>query len=324
LEEVNIKAKLIGYSIGALFLLVLFIPSGSACLFKLTPNLIISYDTSQTQEVITPLEDTFNIDIFVYYQVTGPATRFGSIPENMDLTTDVYIDLEIDNATLPDFVSASITPNLISADISQELTRAKQQVILFVKVDENAPAFLDFSIKIKATARETSSRFGLVTIDSITTSAEVFMQPNFVPSISVSEPEGNQFNISSNNQAKIPINVTNLGNGRTLIDFELLNEPKYWTLNIQESVILEVGEETTVYLHVKPDDKPNQRHVIQLRITPSYYRDKSLSGDSYTLNFTVTSKGILPEEINIVIILLIFLIPVILFVFYVYYKTRPN
>lgn len=249
---------------------------------------------------------------------------FRSIPEYMDTTMDVFIDLEIDNATLPDFVSASLSRNQVSVDICQELVRAKEQVVLIVNVDETAPAFLDFNVKLKATARATTSRFKLVTIDSITSYAEVRMQPNYVPFISITEPEGNQFNVSSNSITNIPINITNLGNGPTLITFEIIDEPKDWALHIRESVELSVGEKTTENLTVKTDNNPNQRYTIQLKLTPSYYHDPTLTGDNYTLNFTVTSKGSVTEDINIGLILLIILIPVILFVVFIYYKSKPK
>jgi hypothetical protein len=304
-------------------------PTGSARLLELTPNLIISYDTSQTQEVITPIQDTLKIDLFLDYQVTGPLIAFGSIPEYMDLTTDVYIDLEIDTASLPEYVSASITPNQASADISQELTRAKQQIILFIKVDENAPGFFDFNVRVKARARPVNGI--LVGIPAIETIGEIYVQPNFAGLIAYNQPKGNYMEIGPADTADFPIQITNLGNAPTLVNFGISNIPEGWVVSVQESLILDSGlggkdASKTVVLRVKPPygfGYHNERQTIKVELTSSYYRDQTLVGLEYDLLFTVDNRGFsTPPFETSVIGIIIALIVIVIYYFFFYRRKK--
>ena len=251
---------------------------------------------------------------------------------------DVFIDLEVDTASLPDFASASITPNQVSADISQELTRVKQQVVLFVKVNENAPAFIDFNIKIKASSREITSPFGLIKIDSVTDYEEVTIQPGYAGLIEYNQPKGNFIEIGPADTAEFPIKITNLGNAPTIVKFKILDFPDKWSVNIQESLILPSSLEgqdssRTVVLRAKPPPGSgyhNERQTVQLRLTSSYYRDPNLKGQFYTLYFTIDNKGFSnpPSEtsvtdiiITLIIIVLVILSIVLIFI-YKSYKSK--
>jgi hypothetical protein len=339
LEEVNIKTKLIGYSIVAIFFLILFLPpiyalntfnknTEDRVLISFNSVLQISYDTKDTEQVIEPFE-TKNIDLFIDYMVIPVDRLLHRLILQSYLDESVTIDVEIDTESIPEYVSASITPNQVSVNISQELTRAKEQLILTVTVDDNAPAFFNFQIEIKASVPEVIGRFGFTKIKGAEASELIFLQPGYLNIINISEPKGNYVEIGLADIAKFPIEITNQGNAPTQINFEVLDDPEGWSVKIQEAIILPSGLEEqdaskTVVLTLSPPTGfgyYNERHTIRVNITSSYYRNPGLKGQSYTLTFTVDLRGGLEQVIILILVILVIII-IISIIVYKYYKSK--
>jgi len=319
------------FILGLLLVCLVFtvMPSGSARIFELTPHLTIAYNVEATTEIITPIITKLNIELYIDFEVTGPLVALGSIPEYMDATTDAFIDLEVDTASLPDFVSASLSRNQVSADIMQELTRAKEQVILIVSVNEDAPGFIDFVVKVKAKSRPVNGI--LIGVPAVEAVADVRVQPAYAALISFDEPKGNYMEIGPANTADFPIQITNLGNAPTEVTFEIQNFPPGWSVNIQETITLPSavqGEEPTetVILRIKPPfgfGYHNDRETVQVKLTPTYLRDPKYAGKTYTLNFTIDNRGFsTPPFETSVIGIIIALIVIVLYYFFFYRRKK--
>ena len=157
-----------------------------------------------------------------------------------------------------------------------------------------------------------------------TASVDVIVQPSYAGLIQYNLPEGNAFDVSPNSKTKIPISITNLGNGLTKVNFEVMNSPNGWKVQINESTILEVGEENTTYLSVKTDERFNKRGNILLKVSSAYSIDPTYSGPTYSLIFTLTTnKEIVNEnEIGVEIFVLIFaiIILVLTIIYIIYWK----
>jgi hypothetical protein len=331
--KVHLKVRSIRYSICALFILLLFLPiiygfniqnnnANDRAIIIFESNMTISYDIEDTEKTITPIEDTLKIDILIDYGIKPVNRLLHNLIFLQYAWKKVEIDVEIDDSSLPNYVSASVTPNKISANISQELTRAIGSLALFVKVDENAPAFKDIPIKIKASAPEIFGLLGFTKIDNATASVEVIVQPSYAGLIAYNLPGGNSFNISPNSKTLIPIEITNLGNGPTNVTFDVINHPKGWNVHINESEILERYEKSTIYLAVKTDERFNKRGTVLLRMNSSYSLDPTLSGLTYTLSFTLTTnkeeenKNAIGVEIFVLIFVIIILVIVTIYILY--------
>jgi len=275
-------------------LVLISLPTVSAGLIKLTPNVIISYDTDAASQVITPIETKLHIPLRIQYQVTGALVSLPNVPEYLDTTTDVFIDLSVESC--PSFCSASITPSTIQAPITQELSDATPATLI-VSVNENAPGFDDFVVRVKAKASEVSGI--AISIPEKDSFGDIRVQPSFAALISIEQPKGNFMEIGPMGTADFEIKVENLGNAPTEVTFEVVDIPEDWSPNVQETVILGsgvLGEDSskTVTLRIKPPygfGYHNDRKTIQVKVTPSYYRNAALEGKIYTLNFTIQSRG---------------------------------
>ena len=275
-------------------LVLISLPTVSAGLIKLTPNVIISYDTEAASKVITPIETKLHIPLIIQYQVTGALVSLPIIPEWLDSTTDVFIDLSVESC--PSFCSASITPSTIQAPIKQELSDATP-VNLIVSVNENAPGFDDFVVRVKAKANAVPG-IG-ISVPEKESVGDVRVQPSYAALISIEQPNGNFMEIGPMDTADFEIKVENLGNAPTEVTFEVVDIPDDWSPNIQETVILGSGVDgedssKTITFRIKPPygfGYHNDRKTIQVKVTPSYYRNAALEGKIYTLNFTVQSRG---------------------------------
>jgi len=276
-------------------LFTIFMPSSSAGFIKLTPNMIISYDESAANQVITPLETTLHIPIYVQFQVSGPLVILPNIPEYLDSSTGgVSIDLTVESC--PSFCSASMSTSSVIAPITQNLNLATN-ASLIVTVNENAPGFDDFTVRVKAKSKQVNGL--LVNVPPLETVHDVRVKPSYAALISIEEPKGNFMEIGPMDTADFEIRLENLGNAPTEVTFELINIPDGWNPNIQETVTLGsgvMGEDSskTVTLRIKPPygfGYHNERKTLQVKVIPSYYRNPTLEGREYVLNFTVQSRG---------------------------------
>ena len=279
-------------------LFIAFGSNASAGPFTLTPYVDATYDTEAAQKVITPIETTLTIPLFIKYSVTGPLVALGSVPEYISKTTRAYIDLEIVTETVPSFCTATLsvpTVNAFIAEQPQESTAANLQV----SVNDNAPGFEDFTVQIKITARKVQGL--LVKIEkSQPTILDVRVKPKFAALINVELPKGNYLEIGPMDTADFEIMINNLGNAPTVVNFEILDIPKDWSPNIQTTMLVGSGLEgdaaasKTVVLRIKPPygfGYHSERETIRVKVTPTYYRNPDLVGRVDTYVFTIQSRG---------------------------------
>jgi len=303
-------------------------PTGSARILKLTPYLAIEYDVNQTNQVITPLQKKLNIELKVLYEVSGAAVTLPGVPEFLAEQQKAAINLEVDTSSLPSYCSASIANPTVQAEISTQLKQAAPNPVLTVSVNENAPGFMDFTVRVKAHANKVNGL--LVEIPEIDSAVDVRVTPNYAALISIEEPKGNYKEIGPLDTADFDIKVTNLGNAPTEVTFEVINLPKGWSASIMEALTLgsavaggEDGSVKTATLRIKPPYSfgyHNDRQTIQVRVTPTYYRDASLIGKVYTLDFTVQSRGFSTPGFEGALVF----IAMMIFLGFVYYNKRKK
>jgi len=94
--------------------------------------------------------------------------------------------------------------------------------------------------------------------------------------------------------ARFDIEIENLGNAKTVVDFTILNFPKDWSPNIISSTTITEDGKTTIQLLVQPPygfGYHNERETVQIKIVPSYFADATLIGREYVETFTIQSRG---------------------------------
>lgn len=288
----TIKASIV---MGILFLSIfaILMPSTSAGIIKSNGNLKLEYDAAALEEQVTPLGGPRPVTISIGYLVSGIfATQTVSI-----LYGRVLPMIELSVEETPPYATAWVQPNVISPDMSTSWSTAT--ATLWVSFKENVPARAEVTIRVKMHARAIPGV--LFEVQEVISYADVSFTPGYLPIISVS-PKGNFQEISPGEIATFDIEIENLGNAKTVVDFKILDIPEEWSPNIQSRVTLGAGvlgedPKSTVQLVIQPPygfGYHNDRETIRVEITPSYYGDPGdpeVTGMPQIETFTVQSRG---------------------------------
>ena len=216
----------------------------------------------------------------------------------------------------PDWCTATIEPNTMSLEIDNTFKEAKAKLTLVIN-SKTAQAFELKKVRIKAEFK------GLGGIKESSNETSLSIRPAYIPKIAYDFQ--NEINITSTNETTIPINITNNGNGETLVKVEIENISENWNITIdQENVTIPINETRQVKLTTTPTrDFKNAAIKIKLT-TKSTYSDTDIE-EKYlkeeTTSFSITLINTQPSEelplfgilvIGIVIIILISLVAMIL------------
>ncbi len=289
----TVKASLV-MGILLISVIVAFMPSASAGIIKSSSNLKLEYDASALEENVQPLGGPRPVTVSVGYLVSGIFARQtvdflqGRVPPMVELSVE----------QTPEYATAWIEPNVVSPDLSTAWSSAT--ATLWVSFKENVPARAEVTIRVKMHARQIPGF--LFEVTESTSYGDVSFTPGYLPIISVNTLTGNFKEISPGQTAAFDIELENLGNAKTVVDFRILDIPEGWSPNVQSRVTLGAGvlgedPKTTVQLVVQPPygfGYHNDRETIRVEITPSYYGDpggSSVTGLPQIETFTVQSRG---------------------------------
>ena len=331
--------KIIPISIVIVFFILICVPASSltnynlkssnlglGSIFSLDSNVVVSYDTEKASKLISPLKETIQIPITVRYQVIGLYANF--FTKRLNKATDACIDLEIESSSVPSFCSASINPSMVQAPITTELTSSSTKPILFVTVNENAPAFEDFIIRIIATSKEV---YGIISkIEEDTVIGEVRVKVDYYPLIIV-EKEYNYKKISPLNVTTLSYKIENFGNGPTEVFIEIEDPPEDWSISFPKSIILESAaydkdNKGIVEIQVKPN-KTFTNETLKISFTPCYERDPDKKGNTYTISTVLENDGSLKSENeifenNLSLLIIVITIIILVIIGIILYKRR--
>jgi len=178
-----------------------------------------------------------------------------------------------------------------------------------LSLDEDAPAYEQGVIYVRATVPTIGP------IDGMEQTFSLSFKPAYRALISP-VPQTNNKIIGPMDTAEFQVDITNMGNARTKVFFEIDYDslPEGWSAIINDNIVLETGSGSTgkVYLTVRPpkgfgyhDDDA----IIRVKITPKYADDTNIQGEPEYLTVSVESRGlsVIGIEIIIPILILIFL-----------------
>ncbi len=191
---------------------------------------------------------------------------------------------------VPTWCTATLDKDNVSIEITDEFTEAKAKVTILVA--EDAPAFETADLKIIAEFKNEDWRIGESSNDT-TISIEI----GYVPKITFESEQITKV-IPPLNETTIPINITNLGNGKTTVRAVIINSPINFNISIDSEVTIEVGKEKALNLIVKSTDKNFDNETITIQFTPVSYDDSSLEGETYQISVTLVNDGSLEEDGN--------------------------
>ena len=263
-----------------------FVPSSSAGLIKNNVTLQLDVDAKAASENIVPLGGAMGLDVTIGYIINGNfATQAIKLYEQRQMVASIHLSVE----ETPSFCTATIQPNVVTPRIKSGYSY--DNATLRISFKEDAPARGEVKIKIKMQSDMIPGL--LFQTNEATYIGEVAFTPDYLPIISVT-PQGNFKEISPGEVAKFDIDIENLGNAKTVIDFTILDFPKGWSPNIISSTTITENGKSTVQLLVQPPygfGYHNERETVQIKIVPSYFGDAKLTGREYVETFTIQSRG---------------------------------
>jgi len=223
----------------------------------------------------------------------------------------------------PDWCQVALDNSLLNFSISNKFSTASAKVTLTIvnssghalemnQITVNAE-FKD-NWRIKGSSNSTTISFLPAYVSSISTNVEMLKNQTEIP-------------ISPVNETAIPINITNNGNGDTIVNIQVENPPQNWSISAGlENITLSVGEKKQIDLIVNPYGNFDNE-TIKLKLTPKSNSDadvddKYLQGTPIYLSITVINNrpekeegGISAELLIIIVIAVVILIFVLILLF---------
>lgn len=255
--------------------------------FGLKSHVDVTWDENATLKPVVPNSGVLILPLNISYWVTGGI--FGRLT-NYYLSHrhfPVYIELEIIDK--PEWCDTSIDDPIISIKIPpKQNIKYSGYSNLYVTVTEKAPAFEKFPITIKATMdRELKGPFRFITLLSpATITKNVTLIVGYWVPMGYYFPEGIEIETPPLIEKQLPIIAHNFGNGKTLLECEIIESPPGFLVNFDpENLILEVGEENTTYLKITAPSNFSGRETIITSFTPHYYYNYSIM--DHTENITI-------------------------------------
>ena len=251
--------------------------------FAAIPIIEIVYEP--LNESVIPNSGVYEIPLKVYYHVVGLYANL-----QLMLIGNKRVKIQLSITEKPQWCTASIE----NANISISPKSSEPAIsTLKISVTESAPAFTQGTVRIKATSSEIR---GLI-FKRVTAGEQEFdvaFVIGYIPVINY-ELEKNYYEIPSNSISSVPIKLTNLGNGPTVVNIKVKEIPANWNINYPSTVLLgssfEGGDyETEFNIFVDPPPYFETENVV-MEFTPNYKGRPDQKGQPYYVTLIFKNDG---------------------------------
>lgn len=322
--------KILKFSMISLICLMLFsslicttftMSSRAEPLIRLVQNIELEWENAEEENIpIIPRDELRIINVTITYTFDhGLAFSEGmylnylnyeDIKGGTPLGKESLGRIKLEVLETPDWCYATFRYSVVPANISSIYVT---QMPLYIIIDEDAPAYDQGVIRVKASINPFPT-VPFITGDS--TIEELAFQPSYNPRISVDLPDVNTKQIEPRETAKFPIKITNIGNDQTVVKLKVESRPSGWSATITDEIILDKEESTTAYLSIKSPKDFGYREdvgIVRISLTPVRSLNESEVGDEVTLSFLVQSRGFLIEGHGIIPFFLIIILLIVIF-----------
>jgi len=288
----------------------------------------IKFDEDAASEYVIPLNKEHEIPLKIYYQIFGLFANWHAV-----VFQNRLMKIELSIAEKPEWCTATITSPVVDVDIRANFDDpANANTSLLIKVNEKAPALEQGKITIEATSPAIKGFFGIITK---VTEGKVYTNIPFIvgyfPIIDF-EPEFTYKEIPPLDVTKIPINITNYGNGPTELLIEIEEIPEKWNISYPEKILVgspALGEENEAEVVI--DIRPNKyfsREAINVSFIPRYFAEPKLKGSTYVIGIFLKNDGSFKEEngleINAILLVVVIVVIVLILVFVIILKRKKE
>ena len=302
---------------------VIFTPPSSAKISEtgLFINLSSKVDVNWTEGVgtsIKPRGGILDLKLDVEYTVASGGGLFGFLADFYEaLYYGEPINVNLDIIGEPDWAQVSLSEYDVTYLISNN--PSPQTVHMYITANQDAPAFLAGEIRIKASVPQ-KTKLLFPNLAGFEKTFSLAFEPSYTPLIDV-QAVPNTKKVGPMDTAVFSIEVKNNGNEETEVIFDIKYKSPGWKALITDTVTLDVGAKTTVYLSIQPPRGLGYHYDIGdviIEATPTRALDTSIRGEPKPVSVQVESNGISLIGAELVIVPLIIIV-VILFLLYRYF-----
>ncbi len=248
----------------------------------------IEWNNEEIQKPIIPRDEVKEIELKVTLRIDmGETFAKGALYsyKEMKRFNGVILLQIIDK---PSWCTAVLNQSKIIVNMT-EIDSATTSI--FINIDEDAPAYGEGYIKIRAKA----SKQGL--IDGTEKDYTLDFLPSFNPIIKLNLPETNTKRIDPMSAAEFPIEFENIGNAKTKIYLTIEDIPKGWQATINNEVTLndEKGSKASALLIVVPPTSTGYHYEeanIKVKMLPVRAQNPNDTGKPIYATFTVQNRGL--------------------------------
>ena len=279
-------------------------------IFAANPLIII--ESEPFEEHAIPNSGVIIGELKVYFKLTGIIGHYVETSSSLRGTT-IGIHLEVEE-TEP-WINANLKDDLVQMRIGDDTPYSTS---VQITVTEQAPAFKQGKVKVKATSPEISGLF-FTRVKEGEVMVDIPFIVGYWPVLS-SEIEKSFMEISPLKVTNIPIKLGNIGNGPTYVMIEIVDKPEKWNFTYPTSLVLgspALGQENEkeVEIQVRPP-KYFSRENINILITHHYHGRPDLQGKPTNLHIVLQNDGSLKEkeeglDITLLIIIVVAIVIII-------------
>lgn len=248
-------------------------------IFGLNSNILISWDANETKEPLIPQGCACKVILNVSFWVTWGI--FGRLINYLYKYEPLIMKLSV--VDFPEWCNAFTPAETFYVNIPRnENTYYEIHTYLTVRVHQiNAPAFEVFPVTMQATIEPLYGPFGFFQVMQGTTQVvNVTFTVAYLPMFNIQLPEGNVIETPPLIQVELPMRITNLGNGKTIVENEVVNHSSDWTVSIPAQVILDVDEYKDINLTIIAPSNFSGEKTITVSFTPHSFDNYSLVGQT--------------------------------------------
>jgi len=285
---------------------------------KAESKISFEYTESDFADPLMPAGGVYSVPIAVNYSIEGSLAELYA----NTLLKNKIAEIKLSAESSKEWCEVTLEKDTAEAEITIEGMSVDFDAIK-ISLDRDSPAYVDCEITLKAKVAEVKGPLGIATLvmasENFTTT--ITIKPQFVPLIEV-KADSDYMIIPPLNITKLPINITNKGNGKTLVIISVQNATEHINISLPDDVIIESGNTQQIVVNIQPDTKFDLETLV-FSFTPSYSEDpdnKNLTGDPVELNILLENDGSYKEDedfkidTNMLIILLAVIILLIVIV----------
>ena len=279
----------------------------------------IEWNYEEIQKPIIPRDEVKEVELKVTLRIDMGETFTKGVLDSYRGRFNGVILLEIIDK--PSWCTAVLNQSKIIVNMTEI---ASTTTSIFINIDEDAPAYGEGYIKIKAKV----SKQGL--IEGTEKEYTLDFLPSFNPIIKLNLPETNTKRIDPMSKAEFPIEFENIGNAITKIVLTIEDIPKGWQATITDEVILEAekGSKDTAHLTIIPPTSTGyhmEEANIKVKMLPVRAQNPNDIGKPIYATFTVQNRGLSTYGSEAIIfygIIALIIIVLVVFIFRFITKRR--